>query len=99
METIQRAGNKTATTTKYFLNNIAEECKISVKTFDTREIRRKSYRGSAYSTTLEKRSNKRTKFAKDRKYLLNLRIPAKEDYSKPISNPFFINIFVYTSAL
>lgn len=78
---------KRATPTKYFLNSIAEEYKTSVKTFDAREIRKKSYRGSACNTTLEK-SNKRTNIAKNRKYLLNLRITGKEDYAKPISNPY-----------
>lgn len=83
------------TTAKYFLNSIAGEYKTSVRTFDTREIKRKIYSESAYNTTREKRSNKRTKkksLPKTESILLNLRIPGKCTYSKPISNPFFINI-------
>lgn len=99
METTQHAGNisKENNNKKYFLNSIAGEYKTSVRTFDTREIKRESYRESAYNTTLEKRSNKRTKKKsppRTESILLNLRIPGKEDYSKPISNSFFINIIV-----
>lgn len=36
----------------------------------------------------------RKKVSQGQSILLNLRIPRKKDYAKPISDPFFINIIV-----
>lgn len=75
-----------------FYEHIKGEYKTTVRTFDPREINRKII--EKYNTTLEKRSNKSTKkeVSQGQNILLNLRMPRNEDYSKPINNPFSINI-------
>lgn len=73
-----------------FQNNIKWEYKTSVRTFDTREIKRKSYGESAHNTTLERRSNKRTKKKSQprTKYFIKFKNTKKEGLCKAYKQSF-----------